>query len=56
MELNNVSEKTFGKEIWGPIAWHLLHTFSIGNGKKIKEEDRNSYYIFYFEPLNNHIY
>jgi hypothetical protein len=47
MELNNVSEKTFGKQIWGPIAWHLLHTFSIGNGKKIKEEDKKSYYIFY---------
>ena len=34
----------YGKEMWGPKAWHLLHAFSINNnsGKK-----KHNYYIFY---------
>jgi len=36
-----------GKEKWGPIAWNMLHSFSINNNKKIKENKKQEYYLFY---------
>ena len=36
-----------GQEIWGPVAWHLLHIFSINNNSKISDEKKHNYYIFY---------
>ena len=36
-----------GKNKWGPVAWNLLHSFSINNNKTIKEDYKHNYYIFY---------
>lgn len=36
-----------GKEKWGSKAWHLLHIFSINNNKKIPDNKKHNYYIFY---------
>ena len=36
-----------GKQKWGPIAWHLLHSFSINNNCKISESKKHNFYIFY---------
>ena len=36
-----------GPEKWGPLAWHLLHSFSINNNTKISEKNKDKYYIFY---------
>jgi hypothetical protein len=35
-----------GPEKWGPLAWHLLHAFTISN-KKISEKNKDKYYIFF---------
>ena len=35
------------REIWGPKAWHLLHSFSINNNFKIPQNKIHNYYIFY---------
>ena len=37
----------YGRDIWGPKAWHLLHSFSINNNLKISESKKHNYYIFY---------
>lgn len=37
----------YGKEKWGPKAWHLLHAFSINENFKINENKKHNYYIFY---------
>ncbi len=37
----------YGRNIWGPKAWHLLHIFSINNNLKIAESKKHNYYIFY---------
>lgn len=37
----------YGKKIWGPKAWHLLHIFSINNKKKISKKKINNYILFY---------
>jgi len=37
----------YGKEKWGPKAWHLLHSFSINENFKISEIKKHNYYIFY---------
>ena len=42
-----LTENTFPKSIWGPCAWHLLHSISIGNNKEIKEKYKMSYFIFF---------
>ncbi len=39
--------RIISRSVWGPIAWHLLHTFSINNMKPVKEEDKHNYYLFY---------
>lgn len=36
----------YGKNVWGPKAWHLLHAFSI-NKLKITDEKKNNYNLFY---------
>jgi hypothetical protein len=36
-----------GKEIWGPIAWNILHSFSLNNNYKIPENKKKNYYLFY---------
>lgn len=36
-----------GPEKWGPLAWHLLHSYSISGNKKILELNIQRYYIFY---------
>jgi len=36
-----------GSEKWGPLAWNLLHTFSINNNTKILDKNKDKYYIFY---------
>ena len=41
------NKKYLGRSIWGPKAWHLLHSFSIGQNKPIKQEERKCYYLFY---------
>jgi hypothetical protein len=35
------------KTKWGPIAWNMLHSFSINNNFKISNKNKHSYYIFY---------
>jgi hypothetical protein len=37
----------YGKKYWGPLAWYLLHSFSLNNNKKIKKEYKHYYYVFY---------
>jgi len=37
----------YGKKYWGPLAWYLLHSFSLNNNKKIKNIYKHHYYIFY---------
>ena len=37
----------FNKKVWGPILWHLLHSFSINENFKINENKKHNYYIFY---------
>jgi hypothetical protein len=37
----------YGRNIWGPKAWHLLHVFSINNNSKISEAKKHNYFIFY---------
>ena len=37
----------YSKEIWGPKAWNLLHSFSINNYLKINGKKKHQYYIFY---------
>ena len=32
------------REIWGPKAWHLLHSFSINNNFKIPQNKIHNYY------------
>jgi hypothetical protein len=32
---------------WGPIAWNMLHTFSINNNFKISNNKKHLYYLFY---------
>ena len=39
---NNIS-----RNIWGPIAWNLLHSFSINNNIKMNDSKKHNYYIFY---------
>lgn len=36
-----------GPEKWGPLAWHLLHSFSINNNTKISDKNKDKYYFFY---------
>jgi hypothetical protein len=40
-------EKNVSKNKWGPILWNLFHSFSINNNKKITENKKHLYYIFY---------
>jgi hypothetical protein len=40
-------EKNVSKSKWGPILWNLFHTISINNNKKIFENKKHCYYIFY---------
>lgn len=35
------------RNIWGPMAWHLLHSFSINHKYKLKQNQNHDYYIFY---------
>lgn len=37
----------YGKKMWGPKAWHLLHAFSVNNNLKISDKKKHYYYIFY---------
>jgi len=37
----------YGKQQWGPKAWHLLHSFSNNNNFKINEHKKHNYFIFY---------
>jgi hypothetical protein len=37
----------YGRNIWGPKAWHLLHIFSINNNLKIPNSKKHNYFIFY---------
>jgi hypothetical protein len=37
----------YGKDKWGPKAWHLLHMFSLKNNKNFIEKNKHNYYIFY---------
>jgi hypothetical protein len=37
----------YGREKWGPKAWHLLHSFSINENFKINEKKKHNYFIFY---------
>ena len=37
----------YGKDKWGPKAWYLLHIFSFNNNKKIIENKKHNYYLFY---------
>ncbi len=41
------SKKYLGRTVWGPKAWHMLHSFSIGMNKSIKDSERKCYYLFY---------
>jgi hypothetical protein len=40
-------EKNISKSKWGPILWNLLHAVGINNKKKIPENKKHAYYIFY---------
>jgi arsenate reductase-like glutaredoxin family protein len=37
----------YGREIWGPKAWSLLHSFSVDEMKKISNTKKHNYYILY---------
>jgi hypothetical protein len=37
----------YTRTYWGPIAWYLLHSFSINKNLKINEDKKHNYYIFY---------
>ena len=37
----------YGRKIWGPKFWSILHSFSFNNNLEIKERDKGKYYIFY---------
>jgi hypothetical protein len=37
----------FSKKKWGPLAWHLLHSFSINNNCKISDNKKHNFYILY---------
>jgi len=37
----------YGKKIWGPITWYLLHIFSCHNYLKKNSKLKHNYYIFY---------
>jgi len=37
----------YGKKIWGPKAWSLLHAFSMNNNLKISNKKKHNYYILY---------
>ena len=39
--------KIKGPDKWGPWAWHLLHSVSIGDLSEINEKDKYYYYLFY---------
>lgn len=39
--------KIVSRKIWGSKAWHLLHAFSLNNYRKIPENKKHNYYIFY---------
>jgi len=39
--------RVLSKKIWGPMAWYLLHEFSMNNHRKIPESKKHNYYIFY---------
>ncbi len=47
MKKNN--KKILGKKIWGPKAWHLLHSFSLHheNENEWSKEKKHEYYLFY---------
>lgn len=42
-------KKILGRDVWGPKAWHLLHSFSIhsDNIKIWDKEKKHEYYLFY---------
>ena len=33
----------YGRKIWGPKAWHLLHTFAMNENKKISNKKKSNY-------------
>jgi len=38
----------YGKKIWGPLTWYLLHIFSVHNNLKESTNDlKHNYFIFY---------
>jgi hypothetical protein len=37
----------YGKKIWGPLTWYLLHIFSIHNYLKKNNDLKHNYFIFY---------
>lgn len=37
----------YGRKTWGPKAWHLLQVFAINQNKKISNNKKHNYYIFY---------
>ena len=38
----------YGRQKWGPILWHILHSFSINENFKISESKKHNYFIFYY--------
>ncbi len=46
---NNIknNKKFLGKNIWGPKAWHLLHSFSLHINNELTKDNKHEYYLFY---------
>jgi hypothetical protein len=38
----------YGRQNWGPLLWHILHSFSINENFKISESKKHNYFIFYY--------
>ncbi len=46
---NKNKKKILGKNIWGPKAWHLLHSFSLHHNQNEiwDKEKKHGFYLFY---------
>ena len=42
-----MTRQSLGPDIWGPWAWHLLHSVSINDQEKISPEEIDDYILFY---------
>ncbi len=44
---NKKKTKILGKNVWGPKAWHMMHSFAIHPESELSEDEIEEYYMFY---------